>query len=173
MLVFGSALADDAEKKAELKIVVAGDGDVKEYHWAGDDFDLEGMAIGETRTLEGDDGKKATVTRTAEGMQFNFDGQVVTMPPPGAHGMHMAMMKDGPHDAEFDVEMIGNGPHMMPPHVREGVTIISGKPLDDSVKESIRSVLISAGHQDEVRFVDGSPEGKHVRMIRKQVEIVE
>lgn len=175
MLVCGTALADDVEKKAELRIVIAGDGagDAREYHWAGNqlDFDLDKLAIGESRTIDGEDGKQATVTRTEEGMQFSFDGQTVMMPPVGAQRMHMAAPGDPGHDAEFDVEIIGHGPHMMRAHHPKGVTIISGKPLDDSVKESIRSVLISAGHQDEVTFIDGSVEGKPGRMIRKRVEI--
>jgi hypothetical protein len=54
----------------------------------------------------------------------------------------------------------------------EGVTIISGVPLDDSVRESIRSVLISAGIGDEVRFIDHDNADKSVRVVTKRVEVV-
>ena len=70
-----------------------------------------------------------------------------------------------------DVRVIGGGMHVMEGHATDGVTIISGEPLDDSVKESIRSVLISAGHDDEVQFIDGSGDGEHVRVIKKRIEI--
>ena len=44
--------------------------------------------------------------------------------------------------------------------------------LASGVRESIRSVLISAGHDDDVTFIDGSGEGEHrVRVIKKKVEI--
>lgn len=36
----------------------------------------------------------------------------------------------------------------------DDITIISGKTLADSTKEAIRSVLESAGHASEVRFLD-------------------
>ncbi len=39
------------------------------------------------------------------------------------------------------------------------------------MKESIKSVLISAGHDEEVRFIDGSDDGNHFRVIKKRVEV--
>ena len=56
----------------------------------------------------------------------------------------------------------------------QGVTIISGDILDDSIRDSIRAVLQSAGHTDEVTFIDssGGSDGKHVKVIRKHVEVV-
>ena len=60
---------------------------------------------------------------------------------------------------------------MMRSHHPEGVTIISAEPLDDSVRESIRSVLISAGNDDEVTFIDGSANDGQVRVIKKRIEV--
>jgi hypothetical protein len=62
---------------------------------------------------------------------------------------------------------------MMSSHDSSGVTIISGEALDASTKESIKAVLQSAGRDDEVIFIDGSggSDGKHVRVIRKNIEI--
>ena len=56
-----------------------------------------------------------------------------------------------------------------------GVTIISGKTLDASTQESIKAVLQSVGRDDEVIFIDGSSgsDGKHVRVIRKKIEIAQ
>lgn len=187
LLCLGTAYAQDVEKKIELKIVVAGDG-ASDFTWTGDGEDLSDLAIGETRTLSSDSGQDATVTKTESGLEFNVNGETVVMPDIGAHGTHMAfvgadsvhepggdvevevMSLDGEHET-VDVKVIGGGAHAVRAHPMDGITIISGEPLDASVRESIRSVLISAGHDDEVRFVDGSGDGQQVRVIEKRVEI--
>ena len=81
------------------------------------------------------------------------------------------------HDADMDidVEVIGDGAntmsaYMMSAHHPNGVTIISAEPLDQSVRESIRSVLISAGNDSEVTFIDGSGDEKHVKIVRKRID---
>ena len=109
------------------------------------------------------------------------------VPDMGTHGTHMAfvdaegghgdvdvrvMKMSGMHE-DIDIEVMGDGAHMMQAHHPDGVTIISGTPLDDSVKESIRSVLISAGNNEEVTFVDGSAEGRQIRVIKKHVEVTQ
>ena len=113
------------------------------------------------------------------------EGDTVVVPDMGAHGTHMAfvnadgdpgdidvrvMKMDGVHE-NIDIEVMGDGAHMMQAHHPDGVTIISATPLDDSVKESIRSVLISAGNNEEVTFIDGSGDGKQVHVIKKHIEI--
>lgn len=184
IMVFGAALADEVEKKVELKVVVAGDGaeGASDIHWVSSDADLDDLAVGESRTLTGDSGQEVTVTRTEDGMQFEIEGETIVMPEAGAHGKRMAFIGAGGEHEEIDVEVIGvdgeevdvrvigDGAHMMRAHHPDGVTIISGEPLDDSVKESIRSVLISAGHEDEVVFIDGSESGRHVKIIKKRIE---
>ncbi|MBT5219526.1 MAG: hypothetical protein HOI35_16550 [Woeseia sp.] len=92
------------------------------------------------------------------------------MPDIGAHGTHMAFVNADDMHHEIDIEVMGDG-HAMSPHRQDGVTIISSKPLDASVRESIKSVLISAGNGDAVTFIDGSAEGKRVFMMKKNVEL--
>ena len=36
----------------------------------------------------------------------------------------------------------------------DGVTIFSGKAIDDATQQAIRSMLQSAGHDGDIRFVD-------------------
>ena len=183
LIAFGAAAADEVEKKMEIRVMISGEGesDATEIHWISDDmdFDMEDLAVGESRTLESESGKSVTITRTEEGFSFDVDGKTIMMPDMGPHGSHMAFMgkpgepgrpgePGGPVD--FDVEVTG-GPHIMRAHHPEGVTIISGRPLDDSVKESIRSVLVSAGNDEEVTFIDGGENGKHVMM--KKIEIIQ
>ena len=178
-LAFGPAVAQEVEKTMEFKIVVDGeDADgANVLSWSTDGQDIEDLAVGESRTISMDGGKEIIVTRTDAGMEFNVNGESIIVPDMGEHGTHMAFVDtDGQHnvgeDIEVDVRVMGAGTHAIPVHeATEGVTIISGVPLDDSVRESIRSVLISAGVDEEVRFVDGSDDGGHVRVIRKRVEI--
>jgi len=81
----------------------------------------------------------------------------------------MAFVDTDAVDHEVDIEVIGDG-HAMGAHRQDGITIISSKPLDSSVRESIKSVLVSAGNGDEVTFIDGSGEGKRVIMMKKKIE---
>ena len=173
LLIFGAAMAQEVEKKMEIKVMIAGDGsdDATEMHWSSDDmdFDVQDLAVGETRTIESESGKTVTITRAEEGLSFNIDGKTVMMPEMGAHGTHMAFLGDGAVHEDIDIDVTSNV-HVMRAHHPEGVTIVSGKPLDDSVKDSIRSVLISAGNNEEVTFIDGSEGGKRVMI--KKVEII-
>ena len=190
-LAFGSAFAQETEKTMAFKIVVDGeDADGSNaLSWSTDGHDLENLAVGESRTITMDGGKEIVVTKTDAGMEFNVNGENILVPDMGAHGTHMAFVgADGVHgisgdvDVEVvaidgvhetvDVRVMGAGDHAMPVHeAMGGVTIISGVPLDSSVRESIRSVLISAGVDEEVRFIDGSEEEKQVRVVKKRVEI--
>jgi hypothetical protein len=186
LLAFGIAAADDVDKEMQIRIVVAGDGEATEFDWTSDDagFSLGDLEVGETRTLENGDGEPVTVTRTEEGFAFDINGETVSVPDAGAHAPHMAFVDANgavqdvnvevmhlPDDA-VNVEVIG-GAGIMSAHHGDGITIISPEPLDESVRESIRSVLISAGRNDEILFIDGSGEGEghHVKVIRKRVEV--
>lgn len=175
LMTFGAVQAQDVEKKMQIKVVVAGDGDeTSEMHWISDDmdFDLQDLAIGESRTIESESGKTVTITRADEGFSFDIDGKTVMMPDMGAHGSHMAFMGDGGEHEEIDVDVqVMGDAHVMRAHHPKGITIVSGKPLDDSVKDSIRSVLISAGNGEEVTFIDGSDGSKRVMM--KKIEIIQ
>ena len=174
LMTFGTASAQDVEKKMEIKVVVSGDGsdEASEMHWVSEDmdFDVDDLAVGESRTIENESGKTVTITRADGGLSFDVDGKTVMVPDMGEHGTHMAFADDGAMQEDIDVQVIGDA-HVMQAHHPEGVTIISGTPLDESVRESIRSVLISAGNDEEVTFIDGSEDGRHV--VVKKIQIKE
>ena len=173
LMAFGAATAQDVEKKMEIKVIIAGHGgdEASEMHWSSNDmdFDLQDLAVGESRTIESESGKNVTVTRAEEGFSFDLDGKTVMMPDMGEHGTHMAFVGDGEIHEAIDIDVISDV-HVMRAHHPEGVTIVSGKPLSDSVKDSIRSVLISDGNNEEVTFIDGSEDGKRVMV--KKIEII-
>jgi len=174
LMIFGTAIAaDEVQRKMAVKVVVAGDGvdESSDFSWTSDnmDFDIQDLAVGETRQIENASGKDVSVTRSEDGFSFDIDGKTVMMPDIGAHGTHMAFVDTDAVDHEVDIEVIGDG-HAMGAHRQDGITIISSKPLDSSVRESIKSVLVSAGNGDEVTFIDGSGEGKRVIMMKKKIE---
>lgn len=174
LLTTGFAVAQEVEKKMEFKVVIAGEGDESSpMHWSSGDlgFDLQDLAVGETRTFDDESGKSVSVTRAENGFEFDVDGERIMLPHMGGHGSFTAFASEGGPQEDIDVQVIRGSAHAMHPHRPEGVTIISGAPLDDSVRDSIRSVLISAGNNEEVTFIDGA--GGDQRVIVKKVEIVQ
>mgnify|MGYP001551770989 FL=1 len=178
----GGALAQEKEETIAFKLEVTDDGAAEStsIHWVGKDLDLDSLAVGESRTVAGESGETMTVTRTDDGLQFDVDGETIVLPDISLHGEHATVLDIG-DDQEIDVEVHAGagsadatavGTHAIRAMPMEGVTIISGVPLDDSVRESIRSVLISAGIGDEVRFIDHGDEDKSVRVVTKRVEVV-
>lgn len=165
-------IADDVEREVEMKVVVVGDSH-ETVEWNADDmdFDMSDLAVGESRVIENDSGRTITLTRTESGMQVDVDGKTVEVPDFSSHAM---MLETSDMDVDVisqevagDVKVAVSGVHATSAHPPEGVTILSSEPLDDSVRESIRSVLISAGIDEEIRFIDGSEETHKVRVIKR------
>ena len=176
-LIFSAAVADVEEKRV-MKIVVAGDssGDGTTIHWSSDDsdFDMQGMQLGETHSIVDESGNSVLITKEAEGFRFDVDGKTIIVPDIDTNEMHMAFLDGSDFSADVNVEIIGDH-QMMSSHDIGGVTIISGEALDATTKESIKAVLQSAGRDNEVTFIDGSggSDGKHVRIIKKKIEIAQ
>lgn len=177
LLCAAAFAAQEAEHK--IKVIVADDDNSEPttFEWTSDGADerLDNMQVGETRTVTDDSGQTVTVTREEDGYNFDVNGRSVKMPEFGEHGAHVMVMSD--EGGSFDYDMEVGGEHhvvMKRMHAPEGVTIISDEPLDASVQESIRSVLQSAGRDDEITFIDGSAHGedKEVRVIKKKIEIM-
>ena len=177
--VFAVVSLAEEHNRTEIRIAVddgAGDPHAV-YSWSGADmgFDLHEMQEGESRSFVDEAGRSILVTREADGMKFDVDGKTIRMPLfDGEHGPHgLARARAG----NFDVMIAGDESGM----TMDGVTIISGKPLDASTQESIKSVLLSAGHDGQVRFVDHStsfsgalvnPHGDHhIKVIRNEVDV--
>lgn len=188
-LIFSAALLADVEEEREMKIVVQGmsDDDSTSFHWVSDDsgFDMQNMQVGETHSIVDESGRSVLITRQEEGFEINIDGETMVVPDMGAHGMAIATGANFTTDVNLEViaqhqmmsaHEVGSVAIMSGgPHEAAGVTILSHEPLDDSVRESIKSVLLSAGRDDGVTFIDGSgsSDGHQVRIIKKQIEITQ
>jgi hypothetical protein len=177
-LILGASALAEVEEKREMKIVVAGDSSVDgtTFHWVSDnaDFDMQGMQVGESQSIIDDSGQSVLITREAEGFRFDVDGKSIVVPDFDIDGAHVAFVDGSDISADIDVEIMGDH-HMMTSDGSSGVTIISGEALDETTKASIKAVLQSAGRDDEVIFIDGSSgsDGKHVKVIRKRVEVAQ
>ena len=143
-----------------------------------DDFDLNEMQEGEIRSVVDDAGRSVLITREADGMKIEVDGKTIHMPLFGGGFEHHA----GAMAGNFDLQMFAHE-GLAPAGGADDITIISGKPLDGSTQESIKSVLLSAGHDGDVRFVDksvsfggalGNPHGDHhIKFVRKEVAVTQ
>lgn len=135
-------------------------------------FDPSDLQVGESRSIVDQDGRTVLFTRTADGLEVTIDGETIDLP--AMHGAHAAQ-----HGGNMDVRVMrmhgSGGPG------GDAITILSGKPLDESVKETIRSALVSAGETRQVVFIDedavddhammihGSDDGKQVKIISRKV----
>jgi hypothetical protein len=89
-------------------------------------------------------------------------------------GNHGVVIADADHGENVDVRVMRYGNIATPVHM-DGTMIMTGKPVDEATQQAIRSLLESAGHGSEVRFIDreGIHEEHQVHVIEKRVEIVE
>lgn len=182
--LLGMAMTAFAADEVRTKMVIAlvdGDGDDQtriELDSEELGFNLHDMQVGENRSIVDEDGRTILVTRDADGFSFDVDGKTIKMPafhggPHGSGMPHGAVMIDGADDV--DVHVV-HGAHARKLRGPEGITILSGKPIDDATQQQIRAILESAGHDSEVHFIDH--EARHggplqIRMIEKNIEVAE
>jgi hypothetical protein len=185
-----SAAIAGEQHETHIKIVTD-DTDAGVFEWQSSDpgADFSDLAVGESRTLTGDDGTDVTVTRTGEGLEFDIDGKKIEL---------AEFVGDGDVTVDIDVHDDGDGKHIVREIHKDGdvvieksknvriiktdddadVTIISSDAIDDATRARIEAVLKDAGKDGEILFIDGSElggdaqaHGEHdVRIIRKEVE---
>ena len=107
------------------------------------DFKLHELQEGESRSVVDGTGQLVLVTRMADGFVFDVGGKKIEVP--GIHDDHMAYVTvDADGDRDIDVRVIKRI-QVKGDANPDDVTIISGKALDDSTKEAIRSVRYLSG----------------------------
>jgi len=163
---------------SEISVVIAEEGS-NPFHWTSDalEFSLDDLSVGEQRTSVGPDGRQTIVSRHSNGYTINVDGRELELPVGDEHAHMLALVEEG-HLDDLDVHIVGDDAapvmkRIMKSAGHDGVVIISEDPLDPSVQESIRSVLISAGINEDVQFVNSSSKSaKHERRIEIRREVV-
>jgi hypothetical protein len=174
--LFGVAVAQD---QTRVQIEVISDDashDVVRMELDSDDmgFNLHDMQEGENRSIVDKDGRTILVTRNADGYSFDVDGKTIDMPLV-ADGHHGVVIADAEHGENVDVRVMKHGKVTAPVH-KDGTMIMTGKPVDEATQQAIRSLLESAGHEGEVRFMDRErihESHQQVQVIEKRIEISE
>lgn len=156
LLIAVAALADE-EHKMKIEIAVDDGGNAPTMiRLDGDDlgFNLQDLQVGESRSVVDSSGQSVFITRTTDGFVFDVDGKKIEVP--GIHDGHAGQVLPGvDRDRDIDVRVVKQI-EVKSDADPDDITIISGKELDDSTKEAIRSVLTSAGHAGEIMFLDRS-----------------
>jgi len=172
-LVLASAALAGEHHQTQIRVAIAegGSGDEIRLNLNSDQmgFDLQEMQEGETRSIVDESGQTILVTREAGGFKFDVDGKTIELPLFGDE--HGAMWINDDSGKNVEVHVMRDAKFVSGDSF-DGVTILSGQPIDDATRESIKSLLISSGHSGDVEFVDpsGSPHGLHeVRVIKTEV----
>ncbi|MDX1515500.1 MAG: hypothetical protein R3288_01600 [Woeseiaceae bacterium] len=176
-LAVGVTASAAEERKMKMAIAVVDDATHEEVRIDLDSeqlgFDLHDMQVGESRSVVDSNGQNVLITREADDFRFDVDGKSVRVPVrKGRHDEHRVVIDAGPGDHEAEVHVMHGRPPM---HAPDGVVIISGEPIDAATQQAIESLLQSAGHGDDVRFIDhaGRPGGAHrIKIIEKRAEVV-
>ncbi len=178
-LLATAALAGE-ERRTKIEVVVDDDDSGhRSFRFDSEEagFNLHDMTVGETRVLTEASGSTALLTRTEDGFIVDVDGKQIDLSDlheaDGAQVVHMRV--DGDHEKIKKHKKV----RMIKTEDDDGVTIISGKAIDEETRERIRELLQSAGQDGEVLFIDsselragGGPGGRHeVRIIKKEVDV--
>ena len=177
-LVLGAAALAGERHRMQVELMLDGDEGERRYSFDSADagFELHELQIGESRTIVGTSGETGIVTRTAEGFEFNVDGEVIEMPDVRTtvdremlHGIHTTdvhvNIDEEIHTARAIERIVVND------HTADGVvTIISDESLDETTKQRIRDTLFGAGHTGEVTFIESTGlQGEHMEMERVHI----
>ncbi len=131
-------------------------------------FNLHDMQEGEIQSIIDESGRSILITREADGFKFDVDGKTIELPLfDAAHG---AMWMDHDMSSDVNVHVIGAG-NAFAHKASNGVTIISGKEVDEATREAIRSMLVSAGHVNGVEFIEMGHEFEELHEIEGLHEI--
>lgn len=166
------------EPKTRMAVTISDDSAAGDVHFELDSddlgFNLHDMQEGENRSVVDKSGRSILITREANGFRFDVDGKSIEMPLFGGTHHGHSMAHDGEYgNSEFHVmRKIG----MDPAHKMDGVTIISEKDIDEATQQAIRSLLESAGHSNDVRFIgqeNGHGGVRRIKIVEKNVAVAE
>lgn len=178
--LIGSAAIASEERRTEIRIAVDGDENgLSEFRFDSADagIDIHELEVGETKTYTDNDGNEVRVTRNEDGFEFDVAGETIVIAD-AAHGDHDLTMRHVGNDGNVLIEK-HRKVHVVQSDDESGVTIISGDEIDADTRARIEQVLIDAGKDGEVVFIDGSElsgderadRQRGVRIIRKEIDV--
>lgn len=184
-LIAGAAIAGE-EQRTRIEIAVDDDAMSSQsfvFDSEESGFDLDSMAVGETRTLTDSAGRTADIRRTDDGFELDVNGNAIHLPdlpvPGDMHGeQSIEILVD---DVDSDVVVVNDikKVKIIRSDSAADVTVISGKEIDAATRKRIREALEASGQYGDVQYIDGSElddadlhaHGVHkVRIIRKEVD---
>jgi len=181
-LALGAISSAAAGDQTEMVVAIATDDNSEEtrIELNSDElgFNMQDMQEGENRSVVDKNGQTVLITREADGFRFDVNGKTIRMPAfdGGAHGKHHEFIEiDGTDGDVIDVRVMKNK-HVAMMQGPEHVMIMSGKPIDDTTQQAIKTLLESAGHTSDVRFIDHETHkgGPHkIRIVEKRVDVSE
>ena len=133
------------------------------FHSADAGFNLNDLAVGETRMLTGESGNTAQVTRTEDGFELDVDGRKIDLGDLNDFG--------GAHD-EHEIEH-QKTIRMIKTDNSSAVTVISDKAIDEATRQRIREALEL--QDGDVLFIDSTEmeaAGAHQAHKRREVRVI-
>ncbi len=150
-LLATAAVAGEAHR-THIKIAVDDDGTGHQsFMFDSDDagFDLQSMAVGETRAVTDASGNVANVSRTEEGFEVEVAGETIILGDPGLGDPDLG---DPATEQDFALHMHGDKGARKIKIVKtdgaDGVTVISGGAIDEATRQRIREAFASSGEDD-------------------------
>ena len=180
--LLATAAVDGEEHRTHIKIAVDDDGSGQQsFMFDSDDagFDLQSLAVGETRAVTDASGNVANVSRTEAGFEVEVAGEIISLGDLGAEQDFAMHLHDDAHAVDVDTDVVIDGARQIR-IVKTGnvdnVTIISGGAIDEATRQRIREALASAGEDNEVEFIDSTEINsngarKEVHIIRKEIDV--
>ena len=181
-LLATAAIAGE-EHRTHIKIAVEDDGSgERSFIFDGDDagFDLQSLAVGETRAVTDASGNVANVSRTEAGFEVEVAGETISLGDLATEEDFVMHMHGDAHAVDVDTDVVIEGSKQIrivkKGDAADNVTVISGDAIDEATRQRIREALASAGMDTEVEFIDSTEfdtngARKEVRIIRKELEV--
>ena len=181
--LLATAAVAGEEHRTHIEIAVDDDGSGERsfiFDSAEAGFDLQSLAVGETRAVTDASGNVANVSRTEAGFEIEVAGETISLGDLGAEEDFAMHMHDDAHAVDVDTDVVIEGSKQIR-IVRKGdaadnVTVISGGAIDEATRQRIREALASAGMDTEVEFIDSTEfdtngARKEDRIIRKELDV--
>ena len=185
--LLATAAVAGEEHRTHIKIAVDDNGTRQQsFMFDSDDagFDLQGLAVGETRAVTDASGNVANISRTEGGFEVEVAGETIVLGDPGLGDLgaeqDFAMHMHGDaHAVDVDTDVVIEGARkikIVKTGDADNITVISGGAIDEATRQRIREALASSGEENEVEFIDSTEfnaNGAHkeVRVIRKEIDV--